>query len=120
MATEGKSGKRVVAILLGLVVLAVFLAWLGFRAIQGPGGPESTKITGAPRVLAEGVLYEAQSGDPAVVTAQDISSGKQVWRSELGTITKQPVLVVEDEVVEVQVAGTPWMTLERASGKPVE
>lgn len=77
-------------------------------------------ITGAPRVLAEGVLYEAQSGDPAVVTAQDISSGKQVWRSELGAITKQPVLVVEDEVVEVQVAGTPWMTLERASGKPVE
>jgi hypothetical protein len=103
-----------------LVVVAVFLAWLGFRAIQRPEGPESAKITGAPRVLAEGVLYEAQGGDPAVVTAQDISSGKQVWRSELGTITKQPVLIVEDEVIEVEVAGTPWMTLERASGKPVE
>jgi len=118
--TEGKSGKRVVAILLGFVVLAVFIAWVGFKAIQGPGAPEGAEITGAPHVLAEGVLYEAQSGDPAVVTAQNISSGKQVWRSELGTITTQPLLVVEDDVIEVQIAGTPWMTLERASGKPVE
>lgn len=118
--TEGKSGKRVVTILLGFVALAVFGAWVGFKAIQGPGGAEGPEITGAPRVLAEGVLYEAQSGDPAVVTAQDISSGKQVWRSELGTITTQPLLVVEDDVIEVQIAGTPWMTLERTSGKQVE
>lgn len=117
--TEGKSGKQVVAVLVGFVVLAVFIAWAGFRAIQGPGGPEEG-IAGAPRVLAEGVLYEAQSGEPGVVTAQDISSGKQVWRSELGTITTQPVLVVEDDVIEVQIAGTHWMTLERASGKPVD
>ncbi len=115
---EGKSGKQVVAVLVGFIVLAVLIAWLGFRAIQGPGGPED--VIGAPRVLAEGVLYEAQSGDPGVVTAQDISSGKQVWRSELGTITTQPVLVVEDDIIEVQIAGTPWVTLERASGKPVE
>ena len=116
--TEGKSGKQVVAALVGFIVLAVLIAWVGFRAIQGPGGPED--VIGAPRVLAEGVLYEAQSGDPGVVTAQDISSGKQVWRSELGTITTQPVLVVEDDIIEVQIAGTPWVTLERASGKPVE
>ncbi len=123
VVTESKSGKRVVAVLLGFVALGVFIAWVGFKAIQGSGGLEGargTEITGAPRVLADGVLYEAQSGDPAVVTAQDIRSGKQVWRAELGTITTQPVLVVEDEVVEVQIAGTPWMTLERASGKPVE
>ncbi|MDH3200885.1 MAG: hypothetical protein OEM15_08340 [Myxococcales bacterium] len=118
--TKGKSGKRVVAILLGFVVLAVFIAWVGFKAIQGPGGPEGTLMTGAPRVLAEGVIYEAKSGDPAVVTAQNIRSGKLVWRSELGTITTQPVLVVEDDVIEVQVAGTSWMTLERTSGRPVE
>jgi len=77
-------------------------------------------MTGAARVLADGVLYEAHSGDPAVVTAQNIGSGKQVWRAELGTITTQPVLIVEGDVVEVQIAGTPWMTLDRGSGKPVE
>lgn len=120
MATEGRSGKQVVAFLLGFIALAVFVAWLGFKAIEGPGGPEGTGMTGAPRVLAAGVLYEAHSGDPAIVTAQRIGSGKQVWRTELGTITAQPVLVVEDDVVEVQVAGTPWMTLDRESGKPVE
>ena len=93
---------------------------MGFKAIEGPGGPENPDNTGAPRVLADGVLYEAQSGDPAVVTAQNIRSGKPVWRTELGTITTQPVLVVEDEVIEVLIAGAPWMTLERASGKPIE
>lgn len=120
MMTEAKSGKKIVALLLGFVALAVFVAWLGFKGIQGPGGPEGTELTGAPRVLAEGVIYEAKIGDPAVVTAQNIRSGKLVWRSELGAITTQPVLVVEDDVIEVQIAGTPWMTLERASGKPVE
>lgn len=120
MVTESKSGKRIVAFLLGFVALAVFVAWVGFKAIEGPGGPDGTGMTGAPRVLADGVLYEAHSGDPAVVTAQNISSGKQVWRAELGTITTQPVLIVEDEIIQVQIAGTPWMTLERGSGKPVE
>ena len=120
MVTQSKSGKRVVAVLLGLVALAVFIAWVGFKAIEGPGGPENLGSTGAPRVLSDGVLYETQSGDPAVVTAQNIRSGKPVWRTELGTITAQPMLVVEDEVVEVLVAGAPWMTLERESGKPVE
>ncbi len=120
MVTKSKSGGQVVAVLLGFVALAVLIAWVGFKAIEGPGGPENLGDIGAPRILADGVLYEAQSGDPAVVTAQDIRSGKPVWRTELGTITTQPVLVVEDEVIEVLIAGTPWMTLERASGKPVE
>ncbi len=120
MVTKTKSGKRVVAVLLGLVALAAFITWVGFKAIEGPGGPENLGNTGASRVLADGVLYEAQSGDPAFVTAQNIRSGKPVWRTELGTITTQPVLVVEDEVIEVLVAGAPWMTLERASGKPIE
>lgn len=120
MATESKSGKKVVAVLVGSIALAVLIAWVGFKAIEGPGGSDGTGMTGAPRVLAGGVLYEAHSGDPAVVTAQNIASGKQAWRTELGTITTQPVLIVEGDVVEVQIAGTPWMTLERTSGKPIE
>ncbi|MGB5809578.1 MAG: hypothetical protein WBG86_03550, partial [Polyangiales bacterium] len=73
-----------------------------------------------PRVLSEGIIYIAEGGDPGVVTAQSIRSGKEVWRTELGTVASPPVLVVLEEVVEVQIAGTPWMTLHKDSGVPVE
>ena len=121
---EGKSGKRVVAVLLACVALAVFAAWFGYRSLMGPKAENSGRLSegfgGAPRVLADGVLYEAHSGEPGFVTAQNIRSGKEVWRTELGNVAAEPALVVEEHVVEVQVAGTPWMTLDRATGEPVE
>jgi hypothetical protein len=118
---EGKSGKRVVAVLLGLVLVAGLIAWLGARQLeksnregQGPGGGETTSV------LSEGVLYEAQSGDPGIVIATDVGSGKELWRAELGAVASKPVLSVHEELIEVQIAGTPWMTLDRSSGEPVE
>ena len=71
-------------------------------------------------VLSEGVLYEARGGDPGMVIAQDVGSGKELWRAELGAVTSAPVLSVHEELIEVQIAGTPWMTLDRSTGKPVE
>jgi hypothetical protein len=119
---EGKSGKRVVAVLLGLVLVAAVIAWFGAakleqdnRAGQQAGGGEHSAA-----VLSEGVLYEAQSGDPGVVVAKDVGSGKELWRAELGAVTGKPVLLVSEELIEVQIAGTPWMTLDRSTGEPVE
>jgi hypothetical protein len=110
---EGKSGKRVVAVLLGLVLVAALIAWFGAvqleksnRAVQDAGGEELSAA-----VLSEGVLYEAQSGDPGLVVAKDVGSGKELWRAELGAV---------EELIEVQIAGTPWMTLDRSTGEPVE
>ena len=121
MVEEGKSGKHVVAVLLGLVLVAGLIAWLGARQLeksnqegQGPGGGETTSV------LSEGVLYEAQSGDPGIVIATDVGSGKELWRAELGAVASKPVLSVHEELIEVQIAGTPWMTLDRSSGEPVE
>jgi hypothetical protein len=121
VAEEGKSGKRVVAVLLGLVLVAGLVAWLGatqlekgVREGQAPGVGQSTSV------LREGVLYEAQGGDPGVVIAKDVGSGKELWRTELGAVASTPVLSVHEELIEVQIAGTPWMTLDRSTGKPVE
>jgi hypothetical protein len=119
---EGKSGKRVVAVLLGLVLVAALLAWFGATqfekrtlAGQQAGGDQLTAA-----VLSEGVLYEAQSGDPGIVIAKDVGSGKELWRTELGAVASQPALSVSEELIEVQIAGTPWMTLDRSTGEPVE
>ena len=122
MTEEGKSGKRVVAVLLGLVLVAALIAWFGAvqleksnRAVQDAGGEELSAA-----VLSEGVLYEAQSGDPGLVIAKDVGSGKELWRAELGAVASKPVLSVSEELIEVQIAGTPWMTLDRSTGEPVE
>lgn len=120
MTNGGISGKRVAAILVGLVALAVFIAWFGFNSLVGTGTGISPGTGGAPRVLADGVLYVAEEGQPSVVTAQNIRSGKEVWRTEVGSVASPPVLVVLEDVVEVQIAGTPWMTLDKESGEPVE
>ena len=121
MVEEGKSGKRVVAVLLGLVLVAGLIAWLGARQLeksnregQGPGGGETTSV------LSEGVLYEAQGGNPGIVIAKDVGSGKELWRAELGAVAGEPTLSVNEALIEVQIAGTPWMTLDRSSGEPVE
>ncbi len=122
MAEQGISGKRVVAVLLGLVLMAALTAWFWatqiekeHRAGQQAGGGEVSAA-----VLSEGVLYEAQSGDPGVVIAKDVGSGKELWRTELGTVASKPVLTVNEELIEVQIAGTPWMTLDRSTGEPVD
>ena len=120
MAETGKSGKRVVVVLLASVALAVFLAWFGYNRLIGQGEGPPPGLGGAPRVLSEGVIYVAEGGDPAYVTAQNIRSGKLVWKTELGSLSSSPVIVVLDEVVEVQIAGTPWMTLDKATGEPRE
>jgi hypothetical protein len=119
---EGKSGKRVVAVLLGLVLVAGLVAWFGAAQLeknnqarrQAEGSGQSTAV------LSEGVLYEARSGDPGLVIAKDVGSGKELWRSELGAVTSKPVISVDEELIEVQIAGTPWMTLDRSTGRPVE
>lgn len=120
MAEEGKSGKRVVGVLLGLVLAVGVLAWLGAMRLEKgsrPGGDAQAEIAS---VLSEGVLYEARAGDPGIVLAKDVGSGKELWRSELGSITSKPTLAVNEDVIEVQIAGTPWMTLNKATGEPLE
>jgi hypothetical protein len=116
------SGKRVVAVLLGFVFIAALIAWFwagqlekdNRARLQAEDGEQSAAV------LSEGVLYEAQSGDPGVVVAKDVGSGKELWRAELGVVTSKPALLVNEELIEVQIAGTPWMTLDRSTGEPVE
>lgn len=122
MVNEGKSGKRVVAVLLGLVLAAALIAWLGAtllenknRALQQAGGANPDAA-----LLSEGVLFEARAGEPGIVIAKDVGSGKELWRAELGSVTSKPVLVLREELIEVQIAGTPWMTLDRSTGEPLE
>jgi len=121
VSEEAKSGKRVVGVLLGLVLIAALIAWLAAMQLEKrrsvpPGGGSAEGAA----VLSEGILYEAQAGDSAVVVAKDVGSGKELWRAELGSLTAMPVLVVHEKLIEVQIAGTPWMTLDRATGEPVE
>ena len=122
MTEEGKSGKRVVVVLLALALAAGLIAWLGARQIEEE---RRAVIEGATdgqsaAVLSEGVLYEARAGDPGFVVAKDVGSGKELWRAELGAVASEPVLLVQEEIIEVQIAGTPWMTLNRTSGEPVD
>lgn len=122
MAKEGKSGKRVVVALLGLAVGVALIAWLGATRLE-TGNDARRQAEGDAQnaaVLSEGVLYEAKAGDPGTVIAKDVGSGKELWRAELGAITSTPVLLVRDELIEVQIAGTPWMTLDRSTGQPVD
>ena len=122
MAEEGKSGKRVVAVLLGLVLTAAVIAWFGAGQLEKNNreGQQPAGEALSASVLSEGVLYEAQSGDPGVVVAKDVGSGKELWRAELGAVTSKPVLVVNEKLIEVQIAGTAWMTLDRSTGQPLD
>ena len=122
MAEQGISGKRVVAILLGLVLMAALTAWVWATQLEKKhrAGQQAGDGEVSAAVLSEGVLYEAQSGDPGVVIAKDVGSGKELWRTELGTVASKPVLTVSEELIEVQIAGTPWTTLDRSTGEPVD
>lgn len=71
-------------------------------------------------VLSDGVLFEATAGDPGFVIAKEVGSGKELWRAELGAVATQPAITIVQERVEVQIAGTPWMTLDRDSGEPLD
>ena len=110
------------AVLLGLVLAAGLVAWFGAAQLeksnQARREAEADALSAA--VLSEGVLYEARSGDPGLVVAKDVGSGKELWRAELGSVTSEPVLSVNEQLIEVQIAGTPWMTLDRSTGRPVE
>jgi len=120
VAEEGKSGKRVVGVLLGLVLVVGVVAWLGAMRLEKGGSPRGDAEAEIASVLSEGVLYEAQAGDPGIVVAKEVGSGKELWRSELCSITSKPTLAVSEDVIEVQIAGTPWMTLSKATGEPLE
>jgi outer membrane protein assembly factor BamB len=119
---EGKSGKRIVAILLALVLAAGLIAWLGAAQLEKNNRlrQQSEGEVPSAKVLNEGVLYEAAAGDPGIVIARDVASGKELWRTELGSITAAPVITVDEGMVYVQIAGTPWMKLDRSTGEPIE
>jgi hypothetical protein len=79
---EGKSGKRVVAVLLGLVLVAALIAWFGATELEksNRAGQQAGADELSAAVLSEGVLYEAQSGDPGLVIAKDVGSGKNLLK----------------------------------------
>ena len=118
MTEEGKSGKRVVGVLLALVLAAGLIAWFGATRLEK--NTRALQELESASVLSEGVLYEAQAGEPGVVIAKDVGSGKELWRAELGNVASKPAVTVTEEVIEVQIAGTPWMTLDRRTGEPLE
>lgn len=118
MTQEGKSGKRVVGVLLALVLGAGLIAWFGATQLEKDN--RALQEVDSASVLSEGILYEAQAGDPGVVIAKDVGSGKELWRAELGNVTSEPAMTVTEDVIEVQIAGTPWMTLDRTTGEPLE
>lgn len=122
MVEEGKSGKRVVIVILSAALGVSLLAWAAASRIERTtkAGHDSGAKTGAAAVLSEGVMFEATAGDPGLVIAKDVGSGKELWRAELGAIATQPSISVHGELVEVEIAGTPWMTLDRDNGEPVE
>lgn len=118
MTEESESGKRVVAVLLALAVGAALIAWLGASQLEKSN--RTRQQTESASVLSEGILYEAHAGNPGIVIAKDVGSGKELWRAELGNVTSTPAVTVIEEVIEVQIAGTPWMKLDRATGEPLE
>ena len=118
MTEQGKSGKRVVGVMLALAVGAGLIAWFGATRLEKNN--RSLQEAESASVLSEGVLYQAQAGNPGVVIAKDVGSGTELWRAELGSVTSKPAITVTEEVIEVQIAGTPWMTLDRTTGEPVE
>lgn len=122
MTEKGKSGKLVVGVLLALVLAAAVIAWLGAVQLEKNNrersAAEGTEESAA--VLSEGVLYEATAGNPGLLTAKDVGSGKELWRTEIGALRSKPAVLVSEELIEVQIAGTPWMTLDRDTGQVVE
>lgn len=121
MAQEATSGKRVVGVLLGIVLFVALIAWIAAMQLEKRRSVRPADGSGEnAAVLSEGVLYEAQAGDAAAVVAKDVASGKELWRAELGSITAKPTLVIREQFIEVQIAGTPWMTLDRNTGEPIE
>jgi hypothetical protein len=119
---QAKSGKRVVVIMLALAIGVALIGWFAALRIERDtkARSEAAGEVQSAMVLSEGVLYEASAGDPGLVIAKDVGSGKELWRAELGAVKTQPTVKVEGELVQVEIAGTPWMTLDRASGEPVE
>jgi hypothetical protein len=119
---QAKSGKRVVVIMLALAIGVALIGWFAALRIERDtkARSEAAGEVQSAMVLREGVLYEASTGDPGLVIAKDVGSGKELWRAELGAVKTQPTVKVEGELVQVEIAGTPWMTLDRASGEPVE
>ncbi len=111
-----------VIVLLTVAIGVAVVAWLAASRVEE--GSRARRVAAgeveAAAVLRDGVLYEATTGDPGLVIAKDVGSGKELWRAELGAVATQPALVIEGETVEVEIAGTPWMTLDRTSGEPVE
>ena len=122
MAEEGKSGKRVVLIMLAMAVGVALVGWFAASRVERDtmARREAAGEVANATVLSEGVLYEASAGDPGLVIAKDVGSGKELWRAELGSVKTPPSVKVVGELVEVAIAGPPWMTLERTSGEPVE
>ena len=122
MVAEGKSGKRVVIVMLAAAIGVSLTAWFAASRIERDtkARQEAAGEVESKAVLSEGVLYEATAGDPGLVIATDVGSGKELWRAELGAVTTQPALVVKGELIEVEIAGTPWMMLDKANGEPVD
>lgn len=122
MVEESKSGKRVVIVMLAMVIGVSLLAWAAASRIERntKAGRNPEGATDRAAVLSEGVMFEATAGDPGLVIAKDVGSGKELWRAELGAVTALPSISVEGELVEIEIAGTPWMTLDRDSGEAVE
>lgn len=109
--------------MLALVLAAAVGAWFGASWLEDAS--REAQLRGAAEgeassVVSEGVLYEVQGGDPGVVIAKDVGSGVELWRAEVGSLATKPSLLVREDVVEVQIAGTPWMKLDRSTGDPVE
>ena len=93
MAEEGKSGKRVVGVLLGLVLVVGVVAWLGaMRLEKGSGGPRGDTGAEIVSALSEGVLYEAQAGDPGIVVAKEVGAPADKF-SACGEPPTVPVLL---------------------------
>ena len=70
----------------------------------------------AASILSEGARYEAWPGDPGVVTATRVDSGEELWRVELVPVKTEPSLKVTGGLIEVDLAGIPWVELDRATG----
>jgi hypothetical protein len=122
VAAEGKSGKRVVVVMLAAAIGVSVIAWFAASRIEQDtkARREAAGQVESKAVLSEGVLYEASAGDPGLVIATDVGSGKELWRAELGAVATQPALVIQGTLIEVEIAGTPWMTLDKTSGEPVD
>lgn len=119
---QAKSGKRVVVVLLVAALGVSLVAWLAASKLErGTKAREAAAGELRPSsVVSDGVLFEARVGDPGFIIARDVGSGKELWRAELGAVTTKPGVTVVGERVEVEIAGTPWMILDRTSGEAVE